>query len=251
MPRSFSSCEKDKEQRREVKRVLYSVDVDVWSYKFESEGQIQGLRTTGRAGERERERCVSGERASAAKHSERSPVDQSPTLSCYLSPSPLSTPPHIFFDSITKSPRVPVWEANQIFCIICWWQDWENFSRADNQTHISDIPESSRSLNTVSAEPPKPVCTHIQYTVYRYLNIYTEEISQRIWCNCESRPTFLKCMKLRVDFFLALYEKRNSSDVDYSTERISPSSRTRFMKQHAALISSTENCEGTAIFLQG
>lgn len=47
-------------------------------------------------------------------------------------------------------------------------------------------------------------------------------------------------MKLRVDFFLALYEKRNSSDVDYSTERISPSSRTRFMKQHAALISSTE-----------
>lgn len=58
MPRSFSSCEKDKEQRQEVKRVLYSVDVDVWSYKFESEGQIQGLRTTGRASERERERDV-------------------------------------------------------------------------------------------------------------------------------------------------------------------------------------------------
>lgn len=54
----FSSCEKDEEYKWELKRVLYSVDLDVWSYKFESEGQIQGLRTTGRADESERERDV-------------------------------------------------------------------------------------------------------------------------------------------------------------------------------------------------
>ena len=48
---------------------------------------------------------------------------------------------------------------------------------------------------------PKPMCTYVQYTVYWYLNIYVEEISQSIWCNCESGPMFLKCRKLRVVFF--------------------------------------------------
>lgn len=128
---------RDKAQRQVQKQILYSVDLNVQSC-LRVKGKFKDYENNRR---RWRETCVSGEWTSAAKELAKSPVDQRPSLSCYLSPSLLSTSPHIFFDSITNSPWVPVGKANQIFCIICWWWEWENFSWANIQTYISDIPE--------------------------------------------------------------------------------------------------------------
>lgn len=124
----------------------------------ESKRQIQGLWEQQEAKERERE-CVSGERAVAARELASAPVDQRPSLSCYLSPSLLSASPHIFFDSITKSPGVMVGEVNQIFCIMCWWQEWRNFTPNTDFWH-------PRICISVVIKHSTEKSKHVQYKAY-------------------------------------------------------------------------------------